>query len=285
MLEQYRQIIETPKPVAIMRQEFPHVFEPPMIQHMLHLSLEKIYCIAWMNCHKRDTISLQDVVRLKQLRHLQKTPGCRAINDFIYRQPGKIKRQRFITLKQLIEDVPDHYRIDFENIIHRANHKKHFMQKARNMHEKRMIDDFKGERSMMFELSYLFALKCEPEMFKAFGVMHTHNYNPTVPPIADDKLRLGWVFYNEEGGINITEYQSNCESVTNGLGKIIQAPLWSAFMLQQFIQYHVLRGVTRFTITHVSKFQKEVMESNYRDVPRAFGFERQGNVWVLDFTS
>lgn len=314
----YRSIIEIPRDPNL--QHWGTKLVTDVVQAQQNLSIEKTYCLAWMIVNKRETISLGDVVKIRQLRNLQKLDGAKKIKKYIYSCPGKVKRERQISAEELILSVEDTDR--FHSIFQRDAVENPWTLISSNPDAARRgfwaarIDDFKkihekhialfraypekGENKlravMTFEVDHLTVLRLESFLQRDFEILYKQKDNVNWPPTqGKNNLKFGWVMFlpQIDGSIRIDEIQSPIEEplkdVKEAGSRMIRPPAFTGFMLQQFLQHFILRGVTRFTIPTLEtrKAMTEegltTLESNYRELPKAFGFEKNGSFWVLDF--
>ena len=280
-------------------------FNPPILQHAHHLSLVKIYCLSWMIARGRKSITLNEILEMKQLKNLHNEQQFKELKQLAWSKPG-VRSTKAVSIDDVLYNLPHHDR--FEIPSKKGFHpqwRDRLLLKAKKIHTKH-ISKIKAyadlvkprQRSVMtFELNHADALRCESAMCVNFEVYRMQNGNATWPSTSsNDNMKFGWIVYRitSDTTIHITELQSPPEMVNVTKCKeahyFIEPPNWTGFMLQQFIQHFTLRGYTRFTIPTVEKRKShlidpsKIIETNYRDLPRAFGFEKEDNGWWwLDF--
>lgn len=283
-----------------------YVFNPPIMQQERHLSLVKIYVLAWMNAYNRKSISMRDLKQMDSLKTLGEIDQVKELKSLLWKQPGK-PEDRTLTADQILFDLPhrDRFNIPTKGGVN-PSWRDRLLTKAKKIHRKyfttmrldMQLVHPRRQGVMSFEISHLDALRCESAMCVNFEVYRKQNQIQEWPKTSDPDLfmKFGWIVFwiRWDGTIYINEIQAPVEMMnqtsSGELHHFIEPPNWSGFMLQQFLQYFVLRGFTRFTIPTVEKRKSHLVEGaktvemNYRELPRSFGFKKEDNGWWwLDF--
>jgi hypothetical protein len=244
-------------------------------------------------------ISFDEIMQIPQLKNLHETEQFKELKTLAYNAK---KRGERVTIDQLFH-LPHHDRFNqpTKGGVN-PTWRDRLLLKAKKIHKKfiskvRLDTDLvkpKTKRVMTFEVSHLDALRCESAMCVNFEVYRKQNQIEKWPKTSNPDLfmKFGWIVFWIQwstGVVFITEIQSPVEmiNVTHDGHKhhFIEPPNWSSFMLQQFLQYMMLRGFRTFTLPSVEIRKSHVVEgvgfieSNYRDLPKAFGFTRKEDGW------
>jgi hypothetical protein len=265
-------------------------------QHGKHLSIVQIYCLAWMIARVQKTLSLTDIKDMTCFKNFHNLDQFKELKSIA-------NRKKVLNITDILDLSYQHrYNYPSEHGYHVQERNRMFL-KSKDLHTKHLSRikayadlSWPTTKSVMtFELDHLDILRCEPMFGVNYEVYKNQNNILNWPKSSsENKIKFGWVIFwvDSNMSVNISEFQSPCESVNktrNGVLHHFVEPLnWTGFMLEQFIQYFVLRGFSRFSIPTLeyrkeSTTSKHSMDSHYREIPKAFGFKRETKEWVLDF--
>lgn len=280
-------------------------FDPPIYQNEHHLSIVKMYCLAYMNAKAWKHLHLHDLLKIRSLKNLYNTKQFKQLKQLCWDKAGE-RKDKFLTINEIIFDLPYHDRHQVTPV--KGNNqvvRNRFLNKAKIIFSKHLttVNAYadlvwpKTKFVMNFELNHCDALRIEPSLCRDFEVFRQQNSNITWPKTSNNNtsMKFGWVVFHFgfDSTIHITEIQAPVEMLIklspNYQQRFFSPGDWTSFMLQQFLQWAILRGFTRFTIPTVEKRKSHVetgvvFENNYRDLPKSFGFEkRPDGWWWLDF--
>lgn len=250
-----------------------------------------------MSAREKTVISFQEIMNADVLNNLHSTKQFAELKDLAW-------RKKKLTVEDILS-LTHHDRFEFPSVggFH-APLRERFLAKAKRIVKKKihlvrareLVHPKFVRLCMQFELSHLDLLRAEPTFAINLEVYKKQNEIAEWPKtLGRDCFKFGWIIYwiDLNGTINITEIQSPVEmiNITDGGEShyFIEQMNWTGFMLQQFIQHYTLRGFTRFTIPTKEKrlshtMNKKLVESYYRDLPKAFGFSKRADGWYwLDF--
>jgi hypothetical protein len=265
-------------------------------QHGKHLSIIQIYCIAWMIARVQKTLSLGDIRDMTCLQNFHNLDQYKQLKILAH-------NKKIISITDIL-NLPYHPRYDYPSKFgFHLKERNRMFNKAKCLHTKHLsrINAYSDlswpttKSVMTFELDHLAVSRCEPMFGINYEVYKKQNDITNWPKTSNEnKIKFGWIIFwvDSNMSVNISEFQSPTESISTtkaGVKHNFIEPLnWTGFMLEQLIQYFVLRGFSRFSIPTLeyrkeSTTSKHLMDSHYREIPKAFGFKREAKEWVLDF--
>ena len=298
-IELLRQQIETPFNPGITLDDF-LLSNPPILQRQQNLSLVQIYSLAIMLQGNKDYLTLNEILDAEQMSNLHDLQMFAELKGKVWNKPGDRADKTYDV--QEVLSLPSRRRmtkpINFgTNVVARTR----LWMKAMKIHQKHLSTYDLKDRTlfaprivevMTFEIDHLDALRCEPTLYRELEARRAVAIDSLWPKAAKEQnLLFGWIFFetHSDGSKTIHEIQSFVEHGDRFGDKfhMFAEMTWSGFMLEQFLQYFILRGVSNFRIPTVELLTNDgskTTETYYRQLPRAFSFKKNPNWWTLSFS-